>query len=895
MKKPLLPVLALLALAASPAIALTPQNINSVPGILGAWPISTNVTITANSTVGLPVEFSVVSGNATISNNNTVQIGGTIGPIVLQGSQPGNDTYSAAPQITTTLYAGPANGTITNTTFVITNNSNVPEDEIFVTFMGAIPQTTPPQTYGNGFEFTGNTANSSITSYTLANLTANLTVNGTASPRYTFSLNSYSGGRIFISYGQPVTAAPGYTFDAPYGVWEMTIFGNLGVPASATAGGTTFSPAPLAYSPSSNFDISYVDGISIPMKTTVRNTDWSVQTTSTTNPVWTHPAILSEISALVPSDARLSGNGTLTINGTQVDLSQKIIRVISPSFPYGSSGDQALYHQWGTLLDSLISTNGSVRVASHKTDSTNQQLQPYNLAGVLFGYAGGGSSDYTNQAPNMLNEQDYDYRATFTANLNPGGNTTLTALGIGNGTAGVHLTGNLTSVGPTTCTPFDIYITRAQMNQPQGIYGSNPKYVVFSTDGSFTSYETAGIQNDLSGRMVGDLMAGIVFGWANSTVNITSQAATTGLNLANSTFSSPTVGGISSGELFFLLSLAAAQTTSGNNSMLTHWVGAGLQTNPEYYDIYSSSVFARSVAYGTAFGDRFQGNYSPDTSWYSSNPPPNSTGFWPLVGFAEIELLPVSFPDAQAGPAITVNATLTPFSTTNGTASAAQAFTASGANLLDSILVNAPAGFELSTTGVGSFSANLTLAPTSGTVPLTNIFARIAAGAGVGPLSGNISLASTNATTQNVAVGGNVTGSGTPYQHWVSYWTTQNASFNGTSTNGSADPDGDGYVNDTEFAFDGNPTVPTASLLTASASGGNMTVSFIARNSTPAGATYQVQETHDLTVGFVSSNASVSMSDDQTGILIPAQYQRRQFTVPMTDPKKFYRVRATLN
>ena len=102
-------------------------------------------------------------------------------------------------------------------------------------------------------------------------------------------------------------------------------------------------------------------------------------------------------------------------------------------------------------------------------------------------------------------------------------------------------------------------------------------------------------------------------------------------------------------------------------------------------------------------------------------------------------------------------------------------------------------------------------------------------------------------------------------------------------------------MNDTEFAFDGNPTVPTASLLSTSASVGNMTVSFIARNTTPAGATYQVQETTNLNTGFVSSNATVIESPDQTGILVPAQYQRRQFTVPTIESKKFYRIQATLN
>ena len=245
------------------------------------------------------------------------------------------------------------------------------------------------------------------------------------------------------------------------------------------------------------------------------------------------------------------------------------------------------------------------------------------------------------------------------------------------------------------------------------------------------------------------------------------------------------------------------------------------------------------------------------------------------------------------GPDISVVANLSPFSTTNGNASVAQSFTASGTQLDGNILVQAPAGFEVSTNN-SSFSSNLTLNATGGNVSATSIYARIAATAGIGSLSGNISLSSANATTQNVAVTGNVTsGTGTPYQDWVSYWTTQNASFNGTSTNGTADPDGDGYVNDTEFAFDGNPTVPTATLLTTSTSAGNMTVSFIVRNTTPAGASYQVQETTNLNAGFVSSNASVSVSDNQTGILVPVQYQRRQFTVPMADPKKFYRVHAT--
>jgi hypothetical protein len=290
------------------------------------------------------------------------------------------------------------------------------------------------------------------------------------------------------------------------------------------------------------------------------------------------------------------------------------------------------------------------------------------------------------------------------------------------------------------------------------------------------------------------------------------------------------------------------------------------------------SVSINGLSYGYAYDDK--GNTSTNVQM-------NPAGVTNLI----ITLNPWTAAPVPPGlPTISVNGTLNPFSTTNGTASTAQAFTASGSGLLGSIVVTAPAGFELSTTGNGSFLGNLTLNATGGNVSLTSIYARIAASAGIGPLSGNISLSSLNATTKNVAATGNVTsGTGTPYQNWVAYWTTQNASFGGNST-GTADPDRDGYINDTEFAFDGNPTVPTASLLTTSTSGGNMTVSFIARNTTPAGAAYQVQETADLRTGFATSNATVTASPDQNGILAPGQYQRRQFTVPMTGPKKFYRV-----
>jgi hypothetical protein len=320
-------------------------------------------------------------------------------------------------------------------------------------------------------------------------------------------------------------------------------------------------------------------------------------------------------------------------------------------------------------------------------------------------------------------------------------------------------------------------------------------------------------------------------------------------------------------------------TDTGGNATTSppnQWYQPGTLSNfyAAYFTQYDVSI--NGLSYGFAYGDK---------GGLSTNVQMNPAGVTALV----ITLNP--WTAAPGLPTIEVNGVLNPFSTTNGTASTPQAFTASGSSLLDSISVSAPTGFEISLTGSGNYSSSLTLAPTSGSVSATSISARIAASAGVGSLSGNISLSSTNATTQNVAVSGNVTSGGeTPYQQWLAVY----PSLTGNATLGSADPDGDGFVNDTEFAFDGNPTVPTAALLSSSSSGGNMTVSFIARNSTPPGATYQVQESTNLTLGFISSNVTVSESADQTGILVPAQYQRRQFTVPISGDKKFYRVLGIL-
>ncbi len=88
-----------------------------------------------------------------------------------------------------------------------------------------------------------------------------------------------------------------------------------------------------------------------------------------------------------------------------------------------------------------------------------------------------------------------------------------------------------------------------------------------------------------------------------------------------------------------------------------------------------------------------------------------------------------------------------------GTSSSEQTYTVSGADLTADISINAPAGFEVSTTTGSGFGSSVTLTQSGGSVSTTTIYARFTP-VSSGPASGNITNASTGAVTQDVAVSG---------------------------------------------------------------------------------------------------------------------------------------------
>ena len=119
------------------------------------------------------------------------------------------------------------------------------------------------------------------------------------------------------------------------------------------------------------------------------------------------------------------------------------------------------------------------------------------------------------------------------------------------------------------------------------------------------------------------------------------------------------------------------------------------------------------------------------------------------------------------------------------------------------------------------------------------------------------------------------------YSGWVGAW-----ALSPTISGGEADPDNDGFDNNDEYAFGGNPTNPTPYLLNISGSN----ISYIGL--TNAGTNYTVQNTTNLSTGpWTNYLVTPTNSSDQANIPLPAYYQRKQLTVPLTPgTNNFYRV-----
>jgi len=127
-----------------------------------------------------------------------------------------------------------------------------------------------------------------------------------------------------------------------------------------------------------------------------------------------------------------------------------------------------------------------------------------------------------------------------------------------------------------------------------------------------------------------------------------------------------------------------------------------------------------------------------------------------------------------------------------------------------------------------------------------------------------------------------------PYNHW----TTIFPSLENMSP--AADPDGDGYSNLQEFAFNGSPVEASPPLLRIESIGSDAKISFIGRRN-PSEVAYHLMTTTNLSDGTWQTNTSLLVieSADQSGVAFPESYVRREFTVPASG-RSFFMIKAEI-
>ena len=159
-------------------------------------------------------------------------------------------------------------------------------------------------------------------------------------------------------------------------------------------------------------------------------------------------------------------------------------------------------------------------------------------------------------------------------------------------------------------------------------------------------------------------------------------------------------------------------------------------------------------------------------SYSEAVPPPGKTYYYYLVasknGFNPHQTATVEVSSTET---ITVTGTLSDFLQGLGTPSGLQAYSVSGVNLSQNVVITPPAGYEVSVNGTNWYNNSnpLSLSPTSGTLATTTISVRLNA-TSVGTYNGSINHTSLGAASIQLPVKGTVQSDALPVSETLLYW-----------------------------------------------------------------------------------------------------------------------------
>ncbi len=240
--------------------------------------------------------------------------------------------------------------------------------------------------------------------------------------------------------------------------------------------------------------------------------------------------------------------------------SPKFARVLPPMAFHDANNPNPLYHDWTSYL------------------KTTLQRQPVHIQGCFAGSQAKGISP-----AERLTSQGYDYMAI----VDVSGNVTMTAQkgsGKASPTCG-GITGNGVGDQSTITIPFE------ELNATNGIYGCDPGYTWSYVDphGKTQSGTTSSITNDVFGWVVGDLLAGINFGFPGSATffNGTPIGLLPSTKWWGGTMPDGTV-------------IDPANTPAGRNLMFQN----AQPNQPANYNTYAASLQDKATAYGFSLQDR---------------------------------------------------------------------------------------------------------------------------------------------------------------------------------------------------------------------------------------------------------------------------------------------------
>jgi len=402
--------------------------------------------------------------------------------------------------------------------------------------------------------------------YTLKQITSSHATGGAPANVPALSLHTFSG-RVYISltpsglqgftsgYVQP---NPASTSDANNGIryqyFEPTI-DKTGI----------------------NVDLTYIDLVSIGMGMDAVN----APTTYNNSPQTTTVNTLKLVQAVAGTTSPYAGN--VIPSAAAILPSRNFLRVLPPM----DFATNSPYHTWDDYLTYLHGT----------TEGATPQL--IKIAGCFNG--SGDTADFPGQ-PERLNSQFYNYHVKIEAD----GGATFTPQsdsGVPNSNCGGIATKSSDNIVHGIGNQGSITITAAALKDINGIYGCDPIATVSYADpvtGQMITPAAGKAGNDVFGRIIGDLTAGLNYGYPGSTYVFTSTYFPTGEQIGK--MDSQYWWGHTS-DKDTGAEIPSAQTPAGQDKAFSV-----VQSNPKYYNTYADGLLPYTTGYGFAYQDRASKN-----------------------------------------------------------------------------------------------------------------------------------------------------------------------------------------------------------------------------------------------------------------------------------------------